>query len=191
VYPRTEPAVLTAMADMFRRGCSVEELADIYSLSVRQVQRRLARRGLHVKRRRTAAVQLAIEVRQGQIHLLCARRTVAQMALHLGLRPRYLRLWMSRHMPSLYEVMKARAREQRAVASPTRDHDAPRPRVALTRWRRGQIGRDYRAGYSIAAIARHYGHHRTTIWRLLRLQRVPLRPRTARSPMWLRAVREG
>ena len=86
MHARTDPAILSAMADMFRRGCPAEQLACVYGISLRQVQRRLARRGLHVPRRRTAAQQLAIEMRRGQIHLLRGQGlSVAQMALHLGL----------------------------------------------------------------------------------------------------------
>jgi len=193
VHARTDPAILAAMADMFRRGCSAEQLADLYGISLRQVQRRLARRGLHVPRRRTPAQQLAIEMRRGQIHLLRGRGlSVSQMARHLRLHPRYLRLWMSRHMLGLLEQMKAEVMARGAARAPrsSASEEGLPARAPLTRWRRAAIKRDYLAGYSIAAIARHYGHHRTTIWRLLRRQRVPLRPRAARSPRWLRAVRE-
>jgi transposase len=191
---RTDPCELDARVKLVRGGCTAEEMAQLYGIGVRAVQRRLRKRGLRCQRRMTAAARTAVEMRRGLVHRLRGRGlSVIQMAVELGLRPRYLRLWMSRYMADLYDQMKGESRardpDTRAGRKTARDEPARAQSPPLTPWRRAAIKKDYLTGYSIGAIARRYGHHATTIWRLLRRQGVPLRPRTSRSPMWLRAVR--
>lgn len=187
-------AELEEAVQMFQAGVDADQIGRVHGISARTVLYRLAKRGLHYRRPRTRAEQLAIEVRQGRIHLLRGQMlTVSQMALQLRLRPRSLREWMAKHMPGLHAQMKGEVRTRQAAAR-RRPEQPQRPEptepLALTRARRAKIKRDYAIGYSIAAIARHYRHHRTTIWRLLSRQGVRMRPRGSRSPMWLRFMRQ-
>ncbi len=186
---RTDPREVDAMVEMFQAGMSAAAIGRAHGISARSVQRQLAKRGLHYRRHRTAKAQTALEMRRGAIYLLRGQAlSVTRMAVQLRLHPRYLRLWMSRHLPELYAQMKGEVRARRAKPSA----EAARPAAsatpaALTRWRRAAIRREYLGGYSIAAIARRHGQHRSTVWRLLRRQGVTFRPRATRSPMWLRA----
>ncbi len=172
------------MVAMFHAGLYAEDIADAFHLSTRAVYDRLAKRKLRYRRVASKAHRLGMEVRQGQIHRLRGQGySVSKMAMYLGLRPRTLRAWMARHMPGLYDQMKAEQRA-RAMAPPKVASTAPRPPggsgpAPLTRWRRAAIKRAYLAGDTLAVIAARYGHHATTIWRLLRRQRVQLRTRTA------------
>lgn len=186
---RINPRELDAMVEKFDAGMSAEAIGRAHWISARSVQRRLAKRGLHYRRHRTAKAQTALEVRRGAIYLFRGQAlSVTRMAVQLRLHPRYLRLWMSRHLPELYDQMKAEVRARRAKPSPeAAAQAASAPPPALTRWRRTAIKRDYLGGYSIAAIALRHRQHRSTVWRLLRRQGVTLRPRATRSPMWLRA----
>lgn len=187
-YRELEEAV-----QMFQAGVDAEQIGRLHGIAARTVLYRLAKRGFHYRRPRTQAERDAIDMRRGRIHLLRGQMlTVGQMALQLGLRPRSLREWMSKYMPGLHEQMKGEVRVHRAPRQ--RARMTPKPAstepLALTRSRRAAIKRDYvQHGYSIAAIARHYRHQRGTIWRLLRRQGAPMRPRASRSPMWLRAMR--
>ncbi len=187
-YRELEEAV-----QMFQAGVDAEQIGRLHGIAARTVLYRLAKRGLRYRRPRTQAERDAIDMRRGRIHLFRGQAlTVGQMALQLGLRPRSLREWMVKYMPGLHDQMKAEVRARRAGAqrgpkvSPKPEPTEP---LVLTRSRRAAIKRDYIHGYSIAAIARHYRHQRGTIWRLLRRQGAPMRPRTSRSPMWLRAMR--
>ncbi len=176
-------ADLDQMVSMFNAGLRPDVLASAFGISERAVYFRLAKRGLHYPRPRTRKQQLAIEVRQGKVNQWCSRFSVVQMAAYLGVRPRTLRAWLAKHMPQLYDQMKANLRTRRAARPKAVRISAPPARppgpLPLTRWRRAQVKRAYLAGDTLAVIARRYGHHTTTIWRLLRRQGVRLRERTA------------
>jgi hypothetical protein len=183
------------VARMVQAGASSCEIASIYQVSARAVQYRLKKRGLRPRRARAPQEARAIEARRGEIHLLRGRAlTVPEMAAYLGLRIGSLRSWMRRHMGALYAQMQTEVRGRRVhkVRPALRKPDRPaRPPAS----RRGplqgaRVRRDYLAGYSMMAIARHYRSHPWAVWRVLRRQGVPARPKTKRSPMWLRAIRE-
>ncbi len=177
------------MAGMFAAGLRAEALAYAFGISERAVHARLARRGLHYarSRARTHKQELAIQDRLGAIHLLRGRGlTVEQMASHLRIQVRTMRAWLRRHATGLYAQLKeeALARRRAARTCPPRvllpPTQAPGP-LPLTKWRRAQIKLAYEQGATLAAIARRYRHHPTTIWRLLRRQGVRMRPRIARQ----------
>jgi IS30 family transposase len=188
-----DPADVENTLRLFHAGVSADEIGDILGVGGRAIHYRLRRRGLRYPHRASGAVKLAAEVRRGRIYLMRGGAlTVPQMAGQLGVRTRTLRAWMTRHVPEIYEQMKAEASAQRAAKS-RRARRVRRPAssapMPLTRWRRAAIKAAYLAGYSAAAIARRYHQAPVTIWRLLRRQRVPPRPPAQRSPRWLEARR--
>ena len=181
--PRLIPAVEVAeTVAMFHAGVPAALMAVALGVSERAVYQRLARRKLRFKLAATRKQVLAIQARQSLIAQLEGQLTVPELAARLCVRPRTLRAWMSRHMPEVYDQMKAR---HRAVRAAPRERRAPQPRAhapkgpaPLTRWRRSQVKRAYLAGDALAVIARRYRHHPSTIGRLLRRQGVRLRGRT-------------
>ncbi len=167
---------------MFHAGVPAELMAIALGISERAVYQRLARRKLRFKRTATRRQVLAIQTRQSLIAQVAVQTSVSQLAARLGVRPRTLRAWMSRHTPEFYDQMKARLRAERATrrlptAVPPRRPEPAAP-VPLTRWRRSEIKRAYLAGETLAVIARRYHHHPSTIGRLLRRHGVKLRGRT-------------
>ena len=181
--PRLIPAdELAQTIAMFHAGVPAELMAVLLGVSERAVYQRLARRKLRFKRAATRKHVLAIQARQSLIAQLAGQLTMPELAARLCVRPRTLRAWMSRHMPEAYDQVKARLRAERAArghprASPPRCAEPGVP-MPLTRWRRSQVKRAYLAGDTLAAIARRYRHHPSTIGRLLRRQGVRLRGRT-------------
>ena len=182
---------------LFRAGVTAEEIARLYHITARAVRYRLAGRGCHYRRAARADLRLAGEMRRGEIHRLRGQGLpLEQMAAHLGLHVVSLRIWMQRNMPALYAQMKAERRAKRPRPSPVPEsRPALRRRKARRRPRCAPQGarlrRDYLAGYSIGALARHYRAHPWTVWRVLRLLGVSLRPRTQRSPRWLEAFQQA
>ncbi len=179
------------LARMFRAGAAAREIAELYGVTVQAVHARLNRRGLHFQRRANRQEQLAIEMRRARIHLLRGRLlSLAQMARELRLSRDHLSTWMRRHMPGLHTQLRLE-QARRARTSPTPTPPLPkRPRRRAGRApQRARVRRDYLAGYSIAAIARHHRAHPWTIWRVLRRQGITLRSRTRRSPRWLAAMK--
>ncbi len=181
------------IARMFRAGAAASEIAQLYGVTVQAVHARLSRRGLHFQRKATRRERLAIEMRRARIHLLRGRLlSLAQMARELRLSRDHLSDWMRRHMPGLHAQLRdERTRPHGAQARPIRSAPpaARRRRRARRAPHRVRVRRDYLAGYSIAAIARHYRAHPWTIWRVLRRQGVAFRPRFRRSPRWLDAMK--
>ena len=181
---------------MFEAGASAFEIGRIYGVTARAVQYALARRGLRYRRQAREHIRVAREARRGQIHLLRGRGlTREQMARHLGIGIGPLRAWMRTHMPGLHAQLKAEARAAgRRPLAPPKDRPARAPRVRLQRrspLHGKRVERDYLAGYSMSAIARHYGSYPFAVWRVLRRRGVPPRPRTRRSPRWLEAMRDA
>lgn len=184
------------LVHLFRSGVTAGELARVYRVSPRAVVYRLAARGCRYRRTVRDAVRVAAEERRGMVNRLRGQGlSIEQMAGCLGLRTWSCREWMLRNMPGLCAQMRG----ERAPARPKATPPAPAPRhrrtpVARRRPRRAPQGarlrRDYLAGYSIRAIARHYLSHPWTVWRVLHRLGVPLRPRTKRSPRWLAAMRQ-
>jgi DNA invertase Pin-like site-specific DNA recombinase len=191
---RIDPKALDEMERLFRAGTRAEAIAFRFAVDVRTVYRRLAARRLRYRRVARPAAQRDLEMRRGKIHLwLGQARRPDEMATLLGIRPRTFRAWLSRHMPELCARMKAEGQARRTAAGPrprAQHENAERGPAPLTRARRRRIKQAYLLGYSTSAIARHYRHHPVTIWRLLQAMKVPLRPRTARSPRWIDAMRE-
>jgi DNA invertase Pin-like site-specific DNA recombinase len=188
---RIDPEELDEMERLFRAGTRAEAIASSFAVDVRTVYRRLARRRLRYRRRARPAAQRDLELRRGKIHLWVGQtRRIDEMAIMLGIRPRSFRGWLSKHMPEVYEQMKAEGRTAAGPRAPARHASAAPGPAPLTRARRRRIKQAYLLGYSTSAIARHYRHHPATIWRLLRAMKVPLRPRTTRSPRWIDAMRE-
>ncbi len=176
------------MAGMFAAGLRADALAYAFGISERAIHFRLTKRGLHYARTRarTQKQELAIQDRIGVIHLLRGRGlTVEQMAAHLRIRVRTMRAWLRRHATGLYEQLKAEALARRRAARTcppaVRPATTPGP-LPLTKWRRARIKQAYEGGATLATIARRYGHHTTTIWRLLRRQGVRMRSSTTRRP---------
>ncbi len=181
---------------LFRSGVGADDVARVYRVSARAIAYRLAARGLRYRRPVPDAVRVAAEERRGLVNRLRGQGlSIEQMAARLMLRTWSFREWMLRNMPGLYAQMREERRHVRPKAPPP----APAPprqrtRVARRRPRRAPQGarlrRDYLAGYSIRAIARHYLAHPWTVWRVLHRLGVPLRPRTRRSPRWLTAMQQ-
>lgn len=175
------------MASMFAAGLRADALALAFGISERTVHFRLARRGLHYPRPRlpTQKQALATQDRRGVVYLLRGRGlTVAQMAGHLRIQVGTMRAWLRRHVPGLYDQLREEALAQRAARRSACPAAAPTPPPGpqpLTKWRRARIKQAYEAGASLAQIARRYGHHSMTIWRLLRGQGVLMRPRSSRA----------
>ena len=188
---------LDQMDSMFEAGLRADVLADAFGISARAIHFRLDKRGLHYRRPRTRRQELATQNRQGLVNALRGRGlTLAQMASHLRIQVRTMRAWFRRHTPDLYGQLKAEALAGRRARRPPPPPTTARPTgpatpLPLTKWRRASIKRAYVGGATIAQIARRYGHHTTTIWRLLRRQGVCLRARTAHRPGALRARASG
>lgn len=169
------------MARMFHAGVSSVDIGHVYGLTGRAVRYHLAKRGLHYRRRAPPGRRVVIELRRAEVHLMRGQGlTSRQMAARLRISRTTFQTWMKRHMRDVYVQL---VRESRARSC--------KPPVLRPPLRPGRIRYLYLEGHSIPAIARHYGRHPQSIWRVLRRLGVPRRPRHKRSPMWLRAAREA
>ncbi len=190
---RLSPTQVDEIVRMFHAGASAAEIADVYGVSAQAIHARLRGRGLCYRRRPTARERLAIDMRRNAIHLLRGRNlALAAMAKEVRLAPDRLRRWLRKHMPSLLDQLRSEHPRARAEPRPSRRAPAAGPkrrRKPLHAPQAARVCRDYHAGYSTHAIARHYRSSSSSVWRTLRRHGVELRPRVKRSPMWLAAMR--